>query len=249
MKISGWIAAFILFLVVLYFQLCQNKRNTDTITKADYNAMVKAKGDSIKYYEEILKADSAAIEMAVAHAEQSAERARESEGKVTESQGEIKRLNAKINAGRKEKPDSSFIAVSPRYVDGCDSLQLASEHQDIQINKYKKDIAGLVSSKQNEITVRDKKIKDQKDFNAAMIKQLDTCQLKLDTAIKKQQRTQVYAGIGMLGNQINPLAGGQVNVSLKTKGNKIYEVTGAAVGGMWYVGFGTKFLISFRKHK
>lgn len=247
MKISGWIAAFILFLVVLYFQLCANKKLTDTITKADYNAMVKAKDDTIKYHKEIIKADDAAIEMAVGHAEQSAQRAKESEDKVTESQSIIARLNAKLNAARKEKPDGSFVAVSPDYINGCDSLQLVTEYNNLQLNWYKRDNAALVASKQREINLRDTAIQHRDQFNAAMIKQLDTCHLKLDSAINNQQRTQVYAGVGMFGNQINPLAGGQVNVSLKTKGNKIYEITGAAVGNTWYVGLGTKFLISFRR--
>lgn len=247
MKITGWIAAFILFLMVLYFQLCQNKKAADTITKADYNAMVKAKDDTIKYHKEIIKADDAAIVTATAHAVESAERAIASEAKVTEGQGVIARLNAKLNAARKEKPDSSFIEVSPNYINGCDSLQLVTEYNNLQLNWYKRDNAALVVAKQYEINKRDTALRHRDQFNAAMTKQLTDCHAKLDSAINNQQRTQVYAGVGMLGNQINPIAGGQVNVSLKTKGNKIYEVTGAAVGGTWYVGLGTKFLISFRK--
>lgn len=247
MKISGWIAAFILFLVVLYFQLCQNKKFTDAITKADYNAMVKAKDDTVKYYKDIIKADSANINnahMASAEQRDKAELYRRS---LAESQNTVQRLSNKIDAAKKEKQDDSWVAVSPRYVEGCDSLQWAAISQNIKISQAELNNKKTVELMDYEISLRDTALQHRDQFNASMIKQLDACHAKLDSAISSKQRTQVYAGAGMLGNKINPLAGGQVNVSLKTKGDKIYEVTGAAVGNMWYVGVGTKFLISFRR--
>lgn len=247
MKISGWIAAFILFLVVLYFQLCQNKRNTDAITKDDYNAMVKAKEDSIRYYKVIIKADSVNINDAHMASAEHHDKAALYQRSLAESQNLVRRLSDKIEAAKKEKKNDTWVAVSPRYVEGCDSLRLANINQAVKINEAQQENAKVVELMDYEIALRGTAIQHFDAFNAAMIKQLDTCQLKLDTAIKKQQRNQVYAGVGMFGNQITPIAGGQVNVSLKTKGDKIYEVTGAAVGKTWYVGLGTKFLISFRR--
>lgn len=236
-----------MFLVVLYFQLCQNKKNTEAITKDDYNAMVKAKEDSIKYYKGIIKADSVNINDAHMASAEHRDKAELYQRSLAESQNLVRRLSDKIEAAKKEKKDDTWVAVSPRYVEGCDSLRLANIDQAAKINEAQEENAKVVTLMDYEISLRDTALQHRDAFNATMIKQLDACQLKLDTAIEKQQRTQVYAGVGMFGNQINPIAGGQVNVSLKTKGNKIYEVTGAAVGGTWYVGIGTKFLISFRR--
>lgn len=247
MKITGWIAAFILFLVVLYFQLCANKKLTDGVTKANYNSMVKTKDDSIKYYKGIIMADSAVINdahMATAEQRDKGELFRRS---LAESQNQVQRLSDKIEAAKKEKQDDSWVSVSPRYVEGCDSLNIVAVSQNAKIDQYEESKVKQEELMDYEISIRDKALRHRDQFNAAMIKQLDTCHLKLDSSISSKKRTQVYAGVGMFGNQINPIAGGQVNVSLKTKGNKIYEVTGAAVGNTWYVGLGTKFLISFRR--
>lgn len=211
--------------------------------------MVKTKDDSIKYYKGIIKTDSAAINdahMATADERDKGELFRRS---LAESQNQVLRLSDKIDAAKKEKQDDSWVSVSPRYVEGCDSLRFVAIGQNAKIDQYEESKVKLEEKMNYEIALRDTALRHRDQFNAAMIKQLDTCQLKLDSTISSKQRTQVYAGVGMLGNKINPIAGGQVNVSLKTKGNMIYEVTGAAVGGTWYIGFGTKFLISFKRQQ
>jgi hypothetical protein len=246
MKLSGWIAAFILFLAVLYFQLCANKKLTNNVSKADYNAMVKATKDTVKYYEDILLADSEAINRAHMITAEQYEKAELYRRSLAESQNHVQRLSDKIEAAKKEKPNDSWVAVSPNYVEGCDSLRVAAIGQNTRINEAEQENAKTVELMDYEIGIRDVALHNRDAFNKALTRQLDSCHLKVKGAVN-QQRTQVYAGVGMLGNKINPLAGGQVNVSLKTKGNKIYEVTGAAVGNTWYVGLGTKFLISFRK--
>jgi hypothetical protein len=246
MKITGWVSAFILFLVVLYFQLCANKKLTNAVTKDDYNAMVKAKDDSIKHYRRIIKADSAAINNAHMASAEQREKTELYRRSLAESQNQVQRLADKIEAAKKEKPTDAWVAVSPNYVEGCDSLRLVAIDQNAKIDQAEQDVTKLVKLMDYEISLRDTALAHRDQFNAALTMQLDSCHLKVKGAVN-QRRTQVYAGVGMIGNKINPLAGGQVNVSLKTKGNKIYEVTGAAVGNAWYVGLGTKFLISFRK--
>lgn len=246
MKIGGWIAAFILFLVVLYFQLCANKKRPEGISKDDYTAMVKAKDDTVKYYKDIIKSDSVAINEAhIASADQR-DKAEIYRRSLIESENQVQRLADKIASAKKEEPTDSWVAVSPKYVEGCDSLRLVAIDQNERINQADSENQKTMELMTYEITIRDTALQHRDAFNAALKRQLDTCQLKVKGAVN-QQRAQVYAGVGMFGNQINPLAGGQVNVSLKTKGNKIYEVTGAAVGKTWYVGLGTKFLISFRR--
>lgn len=234
MKQAPWILCVILFAVLLYQLTCNTK--SDTVPKSVYDAMVKTTEDTVKHYEEIIKADDAAIVTATALAVQSAERAIESEAKVTESQGIIARLNAKINAARNQKPDSYFVTVSPEYVIGCDSLQLVSEHQGLQINWLKRDYAGLVVSKQKEIHVRDTALVNRTKFNAALRKQLDTCQAKVK---EKEQpvklKNQWYGVVGLTGNEANPLGGGEAGIIMINKKGVLYGIKGEIVGGrVWY---------------
>lgn len=233
-KVSApWILCVLLFVVILYLVTCKTK--TATVPKSEYEALKKTTQDTVKYFNEILKADDAAIVTATAHAVQSAERAIESEAKVTEGQSIIARLNAKLNAARNQRPDSSFVTVSPEYVIGCDSLQLQSEYQDIQINRMKKDNAVLVAAKEQEIATRDNKLIDQENFNIALRKQLDTCQLKVKEKENVKVKNQWYGVVGLTGNEANPLGGGEAGIILINKKGVLYGIKGEIVGGrVWY---------------
>lgn len=233
MKQAPWILCTILFAVILYLQMCKSK--SDVVPKSDYEAMVKATADTVKYFNEIIRADDEAISMATFHAEQSAERAIESEAKVMQGQSIIARLNAKINAARNQKPDSSFVTVSPEYVIGCDSLQLASEHQSLQINWLKRDYAGLVASKQKEIDTRDTALTNRTKFNHALQKQLDACLLTAKEKEDVKVKNQWYGVVGLTGNQVNPLGGGEAGIILINKKGVLYGVKGEILAGqLWY---------------
>lgn len=214
--------------------MCNTK--SDTVPKSDYEALKKATEDTVKHFNEIIKADDAAIESATAHAVESAERAIESEAKVMEGQSIIARLNTKLNAARKQKPDSTFVTVSPDYVIGCDSLQLATEHQGLQINWLKRDYAGLVVAKDQEIATRDNKLIDQENFNTALRKQLDSCQDKVKEKEKPAKvKNQWFGVVGLTGNQTNPLGGGEAGIIMINKKGVLYGVKGEIVGGrLWY---------------
>lgn len=232
-NVAPWILCTIVFALLLYQLTCNTK--SDAVPKSVYDALVKTTADTVKHYEEITKADDAAIETATTHAVQSAERAIESEAKVTESQNEIKRLNAKINAARKEKQDSSFVAVSPRYINGCDSLQLVSEHQGLQIGWLKRDYAGLVVSKKKEIEARDTALANRTKFNHALQKQLTTCLLTVKEKENVKVKNQWYGVVGLTGNEANPLGGGEAGIILINKKGVLYGIKGEIVGGrVWY---------------
>lgn len=222
--------------------MCKGKTDGKVVPKSDYEAQRQATKDTVKYFNEIIKADDAAIGLAITHAEQSADRARESEDKVTESQGVIARLNAKIDAARKEKPDGTFIAVSPRYIDGCDSLQLTTKSQNTQINQLKKDNSELVASKQNEIDIRDKALSNRMNFNSALQKQLDTCQGKLkENEQPVKVKNQWYGFVGLAGNQLNPIGGGEAGILLINKKGVMYGVKAEVLGGQVWYGVKTGF--------
>ena len=234
MKQAPWILCCILFAVLLYLQACPRKQPA-TVPKSEYDAMKKAVTDTAHYYEEIIKADDAAIDLATMRAEESDQRARESEDKLTTSQADNARLIAKINAGKKEKPDSSFVAVSPMYIEGCDSLALVSGAQDLLINKYKKDNADLKAAKEHGIATRDKKIQDQARFNASLDKQLADCLAKYKEKDSVKVKNQWFGEIGLMGNPIQLIGGGEVGITLINKKGVMYGVKAQlSAGQLWY---------------
>lgn len=238
----------VIALVIIFLQnLCRKPAPADAITKAAYDSLQARIKDTARYYQERLKGDSIAIADATAHTMQQRDRFDESQEKLNASQVIIHRLVAKIEGAKVEPKDSTFIPVSPHYIAGCDSLKDQARAQQEKIDQQQEDGLKLTELMTYEIAIRDSSLNAQKEFTRKFYNQLEDCMKQLHTKVNQKQRNQVYAGIGLFGNMINPLAGGQVNVSLKTRNNMIYEVTGATVGNVWYGGVGTKLLISFRK--
>jgi regulatory protein YycI of two-component signal transduction system YycFG len=235
MKITGWIAAFILFLIILGMQLCANKKLSEGVTKADYNAMVKAKNDTIKYHKDIIKADSAAINKAHMATAEQVEKSELYRRSLAESQNQVQRLADKVAAAKKEKPDASWVAVSPNYVTGCDSLRLVAIDQNTKIDQVQQENKKTVELMDYEISLRDTALQHRDAFNRALLNQLDSCHAKVKVAVN-QNRTELYGGVGLLGNKTSPIGGGEGGLLLKTKKDKLYEAKYIITNRDWWVG-------------
>lgn len=234
MKQAPWILSCVLFAVILLQQACPRKQK-GTVPQSEYDAMVKSKVDTVKYFNEIIKADDAAIDLATTMAEESDQRARESEDKLTDAQKVIDRQNTKIDAARKEQANASFIPVSARYIDGCDSLQLVSQWQGTLINKYKQDNSILKAAKEQEIATRDKKLQDQANFNASMKSQLANCLAKYKEKDSVKVKNQWFGEIGLLGNRSQIVGGGEIGITLINKKGVMYGAKAQLLAGqMWY---------------
>lgn len=240
MKQAPWILCCLLFTVILLQRACPSKLQ-GTVPQSEYDAMAKAVVDTANYYQEIIKADDAAIDLATVKAEESDQRARESEDKLTASQADNARLIAKINAGRKEKPDGTFIPVSPKYIDGCDSLTLISGAQDLLINKYKKDNAILRISNEQQVAAMNKKLQDQANLNSAMKNQLANCLTKFKEKDSVKVKNQWFGEIGLMGNPVQPIGGGEIGLTLINKKGVMYGLKAQLSGGQLWYGVKTGF--------
>lgn len=238
---------FAIALIIFFLQNVCKPRVKDTAGEAALKEMIKAKDDTLILYRQIRAKDSATINEAGQASADSRERAELLEKEVKGKQQIIDRLTFKIEIAKKEKEDSTWKKVSPRYIEGCDSLVTENKSLASSNEQYQNDNAETVRLMLYEIAVRDSALTNERDFNAKFQTQLNNCLTQLQNKATKKQPLQLYAGIGLLGNKINPLVGGQVNVSLRARNSQIYEVTGAMVGNTWYGGVGTKLLITFRK--
>lgn len=239
---TGWIIAVLAVTAIIYLQLCRTPKpiKTDDV----YSALVKQTKDTVAYYEELLKANDAATELAVVKAEQAFQNQLQAENNLKVSNDQVSTLTAQLRTARKDT--SKSVAVSPWYVRACDSLEFAADMQTLRAKMYIKSNDSLKHSLFLQETSYKNKLNIQAQFNNALRRQLDTCQLKVkETGARK--RSQVYAGLNLMGNKTYFIDGGQVNLTLLTKRNTMFEVNGALIHGQLYVGGGTKFLLSFRR--
>lgn len=233
-------------LVIIFLQNLCKPPVKDAVSKEAYSALEKSKNDTIAELRRVRAKDSIAINEAGQATADQAERTEVVQNALNTAQATINRLRAKVEGAKLEPEDNTWVKVSPQYVAGCDSLTgWVGKLNDI-VDDYEEQAAGLNKLMHYEIAIRDSALDNEREFNAKFQSQLNNCMLQLKGKVDKKQPLQLYAGIGMLGNKINPIAGGQVNVSLRARNSQIYEVTGAMVGNTWYGGVGTKFKLSFK---
>lgn len=227
---------------LVYLQIC----STPKPVKSDdiYKALVKQTRDTVSYYEQLLKANDAATELAVAKAEEAFHNQLKAESNLKVSNDQVSSLTAALRTARKDT--SKSIPVSARYVRTCDSLEVAADQQTLRAVKYTLANDSLKQNFSRKEELYQTKLNIQTNFNKALRAQLDSCHLIVKHNPDKK-RSQLYAGLNLMGNKTSLIDGGQVNLTLLTKRNTMFEVNGALIGGQIYVGGGTKFLISFRR--
>src|SRR5581483_2324735 len=157
----------------------------------------------------------------------------------------VNMLLAKLDSAANEKPDSTWVQVSPRYKDACDSLRHANLTLNYSIMQYEQDAQAQASALAYETHIRDSIINQERAFNAQFQRQLDysiTAGKQVEKAAK--QKIQVYGGFAGWFSQGSPFAGGEINLSVLTPRDQIYELKGAYLNG-WWVGVGTKLKFHF----
>lgn len=244
MKISiAWMFFAAALLVIIGQQMCN--RPVPAVPQSQYDALKKKYQDTAESYRQYRKHSDSAINNATAMEIQANERAEQSQMALDQERKTNGRLLVKLDSAANEKPDSSWVSVSPRFKSGCDSLRHENLTLNYRILQYEQDNQTHVDALNYETHIRDSALQKEREFNAQFRRQLENC-----IAIGKHQenagrpRLQLYGGIGVWGNRANPLGGGEINLALKTKTDAIYEIKGAYLD-TWWVGLGTKFKFHF----
>lgn len=246
MNKAPWILFTITLLAIIYLITCNKPAPTNMVPRSQYKAMEQRLNDTAQAYAAFRAASDSALDNATASAIQANEQANKSRDAMNESKQTIQWLLSQLDSADKLHPDSSWVQVSPLYKESCDSLRKENLTLNYRITQHEQDNQMQVDALGYEIHLRDSILDRERGFNTMFSQSLADC-----IAIGKQQqkdnapRNQIYAGFGVMGSQFNPLAGGEVNLSLKTKSDQIYEVRGALIMYTWYVGAGTKFKLHF----
>lgn len=148
----------------------------------------------------------------------------------------IDRLASVIRANTGKPIDSSFVLVSPDYKEACDSLpeeinklnQVIAQ-KDTTINEWTDILAYEVQQRDSTIEALTGQIDKGRDLFAQ--------QSKITEAALKaaKPRGRLLGGIGLIGNELNPLSGTKINLAYQSKGGKQYQIGGILMrGGVYY---------------
>jgi septal ring factor EnvC (AmiA/AmiB activator) len=246
MKATPWILFLLAVVALCIIGLCNKADEASTVPKDQYEALQKQFDDSVKSYRNFKVQAITAVKSATERANKAEEQAKQSQALVDRSRSTVNRLLAKLDSAEKEKPDSSWVQVSPNYKEGCDSLRHENAQLGTIISQYEQDNQAHVDALNYETHLRDSLLERERQFNADFQRQANTGIAIGKKNVKESwQKLQVYGGFAAWGSQANPLAGGEINIALKTPGDQIYEVKGAMILNTWYVGAGTKFKFHF----
>lgn len=229
-----WLA--VLIFALLFFKRCSDKKSAQLAAiKAESVALQqKHLQDSISFTEQVARWQDS-IRTADINSDLQVKVIKETEKKLQASQSDIKRLTAIIKS--KPRPvDSSFVLVPPEYKDACDSMPGKFDAQNVIIADLKKDNEGLVDLMNYEVVYRDSLIETGKEYIDSLRKDYNRQKSLTDQALKAAKpRGRVLGGIGLIGNELNPLSGTKINLAYQSKGGKQYQVGGILMrGGVYY---------------
>lgn len=254
---GGWLIAGLCLAALIYLQLCHTAKPTQPDNTANLLKLsIQKTKDTAAYYEQLLKAGDAATELAVTKAEDAYHNQLTRENDLLTANKQINELSVAYAEVRSklDKPhimglqaaDTTWYTVPPEYVTICDSLDVKAKDLTFKNSLYvaaNKNLQQLVVSAQQSY---DKQLQVKTDFTNFLQKQLDSCHTSLAAKIP-ERRTQVYAGINLVGNKTYFIDGGQARIMLLTKRNTMFEANAGLIHGEIYYGVGTAFLLSFRR--
>lgn len=158
----------------------------------------------------------------------------ETEKKLQASQHNINRLTAIIR-GTSRPVDSSFVLVSPEFKEACDSLPAEIDKQNVIIGELQQDNTDLVDLMNYEIIYRDSLIEVGNIYRDSLRVDYNRQKGLLNEALKVgKPRGRLLGGVGLIGNELNPLSGTKINIAYQSKGGKQYQVGGILLRGQVY---------------
>lgn len=236
------VVLFILFL----FKRCGDKKSAQlaAIKAEAVKLQEKHKLDSISFTAQVARWQDS-IRTADINSDLQVGVIKETEKKLQASQSRIKELTWIIRSESETgytmhitnvHPDSPYAVVTQRYKAACDSLPDEIDKQNVTIAQLKEDNDGLVDLMNYEVVYRDSLIETGKEYIDSLRKDYNRQKSLTDQALKAAKpRGRLLGGIGLIGNELNPLSGTKINLAYQSKGGKQYQIGGLLMrGGVYY---------------
>lgn len=224
------------FIILLLHDCKGRKDHTAAIEKANRNLQQKHRQDSIDNENRCI-----VYEMKVREAQGQRQlkevEKRETDKKVAIQQKEIDRLVAIVrNSNNNSNNSINSVSVTPEYKRACDSLpteidklNAALVEKDSAINEWSSILA-------YEVQIRDEEIYWQGNYIDTLREDFNRQTALLRSSLQQgKPRGRLLGGVGLIGNEVNPLSGTKINLAYQSKGGKQYQ-GGAMIfkGGVYY---------------
>lgn len=240
-----WIA--IIALVVVFLSKCHRDATNKLRVAAEEITRKALATDSAHAFQQTKSNER--LRIAELWAQTAAQDARLADERLRDAIKINSRLAAAVKASKDFPIDTSFVEVSPEYVSYCDSLAVNSENLDKAIETSRINAGLIAIAKDSVINTLKETISSERDFSAECRKEFTALQHFYSKSEKAAApRRQIYAGAELIGTQYRIIQNVGGVISLKTKGNKLWQISSGLQGnGQVYGRISGSVLISFRK--
>lgn len=227
-------AAVVVFIFLLF--KCQSDKKSERLKQIEIESAQrdkKHKADSVTFLAKEQRLQDS-IHRAGINSDLQVKVIVETEKKLQASQHNINRLTAIIR-GTSRPVDSSFVLVSPEYKEACDSLPAEIDKQNVVIADLQKNNEDLVDLMNYEIILRDSLIEAGNTYRDSLRIDYNKQKGLLNEALKVGKPSgRLLGGVGLIGNELNPLSGTKINIAYQSKGGKQYQLGGILLRGQVY---------------
>lgn len=240
-----WFA--VVALICLYLSKC-HRSETDAFKQKADSIIEKLEQDSLSHLTEVYLLDQKLKD----EQGRTLQALRESDialAKLNISQSTVVRLTNALKAAKLFPVDTNFVTVAPEYVNYCDSLATESEGLAVELSRYKNYNSLVIAGKDRELLIKDSLIAKERMFGLECRKQFADLQTVYSRALDASKgKAQVYIGAEIIGTQTTFFQNVGGVLSLKTKGNKLWQISsGIQNNGQVYGRINGNILLSFKR--
>lgn len=230
----AWCA--IVALIVVFLSKCHRDK-ADDITASVTKLKQQSQATDSAHRVEVIREENK-LNVLLGQLQNANEKQQVADKQLTQSFATITRLAGAVKASKfLTDLDTNFVTVGPDYVMYCDSLAMTSEATGIEFSAYKARTNYLLSAKDTAFRLQGDMLTSERAFSAACKKDFSALQHFYAQAEKQNKpRNQLYVGAELLGNQVTVIQNVGAVLSLKTKGDKLWQISGGLQSAGGYYG-------------
>lgn len=158
------------------------------------------------------------------------------------AQADVKAVDKKLTAAQARASQLAAIISnssnnSNSWVDTtCKELAAQIPVLNERINQYRKESDEAQELMNYEVILRDSVIERERDYSAGLKAAFNAQATTLKNALEvAKPRGRLLGGVGVIGNELNPLSGTKINLAYQSKGGKQYQAGAMIIrGGVFY---------------
>jgi hypothetical protein len=171
------------------------------------------------------------------------------EDKLTKTMATSSRLAAELKRLKGWPTDTNAVLVGQEYISYCDSLAFTADSLAVDFITFKRKNAYLSAAKDSQFKLQQQFYNNEHSLTERYKREYNALMQAYEQAEKRNKPTnQMYIGAELIGSKQLLVQNVGAVLSLKTKTNKLWQVSGGLQnGGGWYGRINGNILIRLRK--